>query len=61
MDNINRSFDLIREKIINLDNINDLKAEQKCRIKYIEKHMNDLIDMFEDLELSFLKDNYKLS
>ena len=61
MDNINRSFDLIREKIMNLNNINELKAEQKCRIKYIEKHMNDLIDMLENLELSFLKDNNILS
>ena len=53
MENIYHKINIIKNKLENLNSNTTYKYDQLCRIKYIEKSMNDTIDMLDDLELSF--------
>merc|ERR1711959_75616 len=54
MDIIESQSILINEKISKLiENNNELYTDQICRIKYIEKCQSDLLEMIDNLKISF--------
>jgi hypothetical protein len=63
MDTIKSQSILINKKISKLIiNNNELYTDQICRIKYIEKFQNDLLEMIDNLKISFeLNKNSELS
>ena len=53
MDDLYHKNNIIKKKLDTLNSNNSYKYDQICRIKYLEKTMNEIINMLDDLELSF--------